>query len=139
MSHHATGTFDVQVGPLESYNKDDKSLGHFSIDKQFHGALEASSKGEMLSAGNPSSSAGAVVIEKVTGNLDGRSGSFVLLHSAFMVRGAPQDWSISVVPDSGTAELSGISGKMKIIVEGGKHSYVFDYTLAGNEDPLPHQ
>ncbi len=139
MSHHATGTFDVQVGPLVSYNKDDKSLGHFSIDKQFHGALEASSKGEMLSAGNPSSSAGAVVIEKVTGNLDGRSGSFVLLHSAFMVRGAPQDWSISVVPDSGTAELSGISGKMKIIVEGGKHSYVFDYTLAENEDPLPHQ
>jgi hypothetical protein len=139
VSHHATGTFDVQVAPLEVYNKDDKSLGHFSIDKQFHGALEGSSKGEMLSAGNPSSSAGAVAIEKVTGKLDGRRGSFVLLHSAFMARGTPQDWNISVVPDSGTGELSGLSGKMKIIVEGGKHSYVFDYTLPGNEDPSPHR
>jgi len=133
MSHHATGTFDVQLAPLESYNKDDKSLGHFSLDKQFHGALEGSSKGEMLSAGNPSSSAGAVAIEKVTGKLDGRSGTFVLLHSAFMTRGTPQEWNISVVPDSGTGELSGISGKMKIIVEGGKHSYVFDYTLPEKE------
>jgi hypothetical protein len=129
VSHQATGTFDVKVAPLEVYNKDDKSLGHFSIDKQFHGALEGSSKGEMLSAGDPSSSAGAVAIEKVTGTLDGRSGTFVLQHSAFMVRGTPQDWNISVVPDSGTGKLSGLSGKMKIIAEGGKHSYVFDYTL----------
>ena len=129
MSHHATGTFDVKIAPLEVYNKDDKSLGHFSMDKQFHGTLEGTSKGEMLSAGDPSSSAGAVAIEKVIGKLDGRSGSFVLLHSAFMKRGAPQEWNISVVPDSGTGELSTISGKMKIIVEAGKHSYVFDYTL----------
>jgi Protein of unknown function (DUF3224) len=128
-SHHATGTFDVKIAPLESYNKDDKSLGHYSIDKQFHGALEGTSKGEMLGAGDPSSSAGAVAIEKFTGKLDGRNGSFVLLHSAFMKRGVPQEWNISVVPDSGTGELSGISGKMKIIAEGGKHSYVFDYTL----------
>jgi len=133
VSHHATGTFDVKIAPLEVYNKDDKSLGHFSIDKQFHGALEGTSKGEMLSAGDPSSSAGAVVIEKITGKLDGRSGSFVLLHCAFMKRGTPQEWNISVVPDSGTGELSGISGKMKILVEGGKHSYVFDYTLAEKE------
>jgi hypothetical protein len=133
VSHHATGTFDVKVAPLEVYNKDDKSLGHFSLDKQFHGALEGTSKGEMLSAGDPSSSAGAVAIEKVTGKLDGRSGSFVFLHSAFMKRGTPQGWDISVVPDSGTGELSGISGKMKIIIEGGKHSYVFDYSLAEKE------
>jgi hypothetical protein len=133
VSHHATGTFDVKIAPLEVYNKDDKSLGHFSIDKQFHGALEGTSKGEMLSAGDPASSAGAVVIEKVTGKLDGRSGTFVLQHSAFMKRGTPQSWDISVVPDSGTGELLGISGKMKIIVEGGKHSYVFDYTLAEKE------
>jgi len=133
VSHHATGIFDVKVAPLEVYNKDDKSLSHFSIDKQFHGALEGTSKGEMLSAGDPSSSAGAVAIEKVTGKLDGRSGSFVLLHSAFMKRGTPQEWNISVVPDSGTGELSTISGTMKIIVEGGKHSYVFDYTLAEKE------
>jgi len=84
VSHHATGTFDIKIAPLEVYNKDDKSLGHFASDKQFHGALEGTSKGEMLSAGDPSSSAGYVAIEKVTGKLDGRSGSFVLLHSAFM-------------------------------------------------------
>jgi hypothetical protein len=133
VSHHATGTFDVKIAPLEVYNKDDKSLAHFSMDKQFHGALEGSSKGEMLSAGDPSSSAGAVAIEKFIGKLDGPSGSFVLLHSAFMRRGTPQKWNISIVPDSGTGELSTLSGRMKIIVEGGKHSYVFDYTLAEKE------
>ena len=133
MAHRVSGPFDVKVAPLEPYNKDDNAVGRYSLDKQFHGALEGSSKGEMLSAGDPSSSAGAVAIEKFTGKLDGRSGSFVLLHSAFMKRGTPQEWNISVVPDSGTGELSTISGRMKILVEGGKHSYVFDYTLAEKE------
>jgi hypothetical protein len=131
MPHRATGTFNVQVAPLDPYNKDDKSLGRFSLNKQFHGALEGTSKGEMLSAGSPTSSGGAVAIEKVTGKLDGRSGTFVLQHSSFMNRGTPQNWNISVVPDSGTGELAGISGKMEIIIEGNRHSYVFDYTLPG--------
>ena len=132
MSNRATGTFDVQIAPLEPYNKDDKSLGRFSIDKQFHGALEASSKGEMLTAGNAASSGGYVAIEKVAGQLDDRKGTFVLQHSAFMDRGKLQMWAVSVVPDSGTGALIGISGKMDIIIEGGKHSYVFEFTVPEN-------
>lgn len=131
VSSRATGTFDVQIAPLEPYNKDDKSLGRFSIDKQFHGALEASSKGEMLTAGNAASSGGYVAIEKVGGQLDGRKGTFVLQHSAFMDRGKPQ-MSVSVVPDSGTGALIGISGKMDIVIEGGKHSYLFEFTVPEN-------
>jgi Protein of unknown function (DUF3224) len=126
----ATGTFDVKVAPLDAYNKDDKSLGHFSIDKQFHGALEATSKGEMLSAGSASGSGGYVAIEKVAGTLDGRKGTFVLQHNATMDRGTPH-LAIAVVPDSGTGELAGITGKMDIVIEGGKHSYVFEYALTG--------
>jgi len=129
MSHRATGPFDVKVAPLDPYNKDDKTLSRFSLDKQYHGDLEAVSKGEMLSSGNPATDAGAVAMEKVSGKLGGRSGSFVLQHSATMAQGKPSSWSIIVVPGSGTGELAGISGKMQIIVEGGKHSYVFEYTL----------
>jgi hypothetical protein len=130
MSHRAAGTFDVTVTPLEPYNKDDKAIGRLSLDKQFHGDLEGASKGEMLAFGTgaPGTSSGAVAIEKVTGKLAGRSGSFVLQHNAIMTKGTP-DWSIVVVPDSGTAELAGISGNMQIIIESSKHSYVFDYSL----------
>lgn len=87
LSHHVSGPFEVKVAPLKTYNEDDKSLGHFSIDKQFHGALEATSKGEMLSAGSPTKDGGYVAIEKVTGKLDGRSGSFFLQHNATMENG----------------------------------------------------
>ena len=128
MPHRATGTFDVKIAPLSPYNQDDKSLGRFSIDKQFRGDLEASSKGEMLSAGSPSTSGGYVAIEKVTGKLNGRSGSFVLQHSATMEDGKPH-LNIIVVPGSGSGELTGIAGKMDIIIEAGKHSYVFEYML----------
>jgi hypothetical protein len=74
-------------------------------------------------------SAGYVAIEKVTGKLHGRAGTFVLQHTGTMNRGA-QKLSITVVPDSGTGELVGLSGKMNIIIAGGKHSYEFDYSLA---------
>jgi Protein of unknown function (DUF3224) len=126
MSHRATGQFDVKVAPLDPY---DKVLSRFSLDKQYHGDLEAVSKGEMLSSGNPATDAGAVAMEKVSGKLGGRSGSFVLQHSATMEQGKPSSWSIIVVPGSGTGELAGIRGKMEIVVEGGKHSYVFEYAL----------
>ena len=82
----------------------------------------------MLSAGNPSTSGGYVAIEKVTGKLNGRSGSFVLQHNATMEDGKPH-MNIIVVPSSGSDELTGIAGKMDIIIEAGKHSYVFEYTL----------
>jgi hypothetical protein len=130
MSHHVTGPFDVKVAPLEPYNKDDKALGRYSLDKVFHGALEGTSKGEMLAFGTGAagSSGGAVAIEKVTGKLDGKSGSFVLAHRGTMDAGKPT-YSIIVIPGSGTGELTGISGTMDIVNESGKHSYVFDYTL----------
>ena len=131
MTKHASGPFDVKLSPLTAYNQDDKTLGRFSSDKQFHGALEGTSKGEMLSAGSGAkgSSGGYVAIEKVTGTLNGRSGAFVLQHNATMTRGTPQ-MNIIVVPDSGTGELTGLAGKMNIIIApDGKHSYEFDYTL----------
>jgi Protein of unknown function (DUF3224) len=130
MSHRVSGSFDVKVGPLEPYNKDDKAVGRYSLDKQFHGALEGRSQGEMLAFGTgaPGTSGGYVAIEKFTGKLEGRSGSFVLQHNTTMTKGKP-DMNIFVVPDSGTGELAGINGKMQITNEAGKHSYVFDYTL----------
>ncbi len=127
---HATGTFEVQLSSLPQYNQAvDAKLARMSIDKQFHGDLEATSKGEMLSAGTEvKGSAGYVAIERVNGVLHGRSGSFVLQHNATMNRGTPE-LNIIVVPDSGTGELSGLSGNMRIIIADGKHSFEFDYSL----------
>jgi hypothetical protein len=103
-----------------------------SIDKQFHGDIEGTSKGQMLTAGTAvKGSAGYVAIERVSGTLRGRSGSFVLQHSGTMTRGAPQ-LSITVVPDSGTGQLVGLTGKMAINIADGKHSYDFEYALAEN-------
>jgi hypothetical protein len=128
----ATGTFDVKINPLAPYNTSaEAKLGRMSIDKQFHGELEGSSQGEMLSAGSDTKgSAGYVAIERVSGSLNGRSGGFTLQHNATMVRGAPY-LNIIVVPDSGTGELMGIRGSMNIIIEQGKHSYEFEYSLSG--------
>ncbi len=125
----ASGRFEVTIKPLPVYNADDASLARMSIDKHFLGDLEATSKGEMLSAGSVvKGSAGYVAIERVTGSLAGRAGSFVLQHSATMNRGVPQ-LSINVVPDSGTGDLAALSGTMMINIEAGKHSYEFDYRL----------
>jgi hypothetical protein len=102
-----------------------------SLDKKYSGDLDATAVGEMLSAGTAvKNSAGYVAIEKVTGTLHGRDGSFTLQHSATMNRGAPS-LSITVIPDSGTGALAGITGSLQIIIEGKKHSYVFDYSLDG--------
>jgi uncharacterized protein DUF3224 len=129
MTARATGTFDVQLAPLTRYNNDDPTLARMSIDKQFHGDLEAISKGEMLSAGTAvKGSAGYVAIERVTGSLAGRAGSFVFLHSATLSRGVAQ-LSVTVVPDSGTGDLTGLSGTFNINIVAGEHSYEFDYTL----------
>jgi hypothetical protein len=100
-----------------------------SIDKQFHGDLEATSKGQMLTAmTDVKDSAGYVAIERVNGTLNGRSGTFALQHTGTMTRGEPQ-LVITVVPDSGTGQLVGLTGKMTITIADGKHSYGFDYTL----------
>jgi Protein of unknown function (DUF3224) len=129
---HASGKFEVKLTPETLADKAaDKTLARMSIDKQFHGDLEASSKGEMLSALTAvKGSAGYVAIERVTGTLKGRKGSFVLQHSATMNRGTPH-LHIVVVPDSGTDELTGLAGKMTIdIAPGGQHSYDFEYAFA---------
>jgi hypothetical protein len=136
MTKHASGPFDVKLSPLTPYNQDDATLGRFSLDKQYHGELEGTSKGEMLGSGSGAkgSSGGYVAIETVTGTLNGRRGTFVLQHSSTMTRGTPHQ-QINVVPDSGTGQLTGLTGKMNIIIaSGGKHSYDFEYTLPAEGD-----
>jgi hypothetical protein len=124
--NRAVGTFDVEVQPLSS---GDETPGRFSLLKWFHGDLEGTSRGEMLTAGTSvAGSAGYVAIEKVDGSLRGRAGTFVLQHTGTMTRGAPQ-LTITVVPDSGTGDLSGLAGQMSIVIEQGKHSYDLEYTL----------
>jgi Protein of unknown function (DUF3224) len=127
MSQHASGPFDVKLTAQkpDSEVAQAANLGRMTIDKQFHGDLEAVSKGEMLFE----KTAGYVALERVTGSLKGRRGSFVLQHSATVKRGVP-DLLIFVVPDSGTGELQGLTGKMNIIIApDGKHSYTFDYAF----------
>lgn len=130
MKQTAKGEFDVTLlpQPLADENAD-ASMGRLSLDKQFRGDLVATSKGEMLSArSNVEGSAGYVAIERVTGVVHGRSGSFVLQHTGTMNRGQPS-LAINVVPDSGTEALAGMSGAMQIDVSDGKHAYTFEYSL----------
>ncbi len=127
----AQGTFEPTLVAQPPEDKAEGStLGRMSIAKKFHGDLEGTSEGQMLTAGtNVKGSAGYVAMERVTGTLQGRHGSFVLQHSGTLTRGAPQ-LSVTVVPDSGVGGLEGIAGTMTIkIAADGKHSYEFDYTL----------
>ena len=131
MTTRASGTFEVKLNPqaADEY-ADGKTLGRMSIDKTFRGDLDGTSQGQMLTALTPvKGSAGYVAIEKVTGTLKGLKGTFVLQHSGSMARGAPS-LTLTVVPDSGTDQLEGLSGRMEIKIEGGKHFYDFDYTIA---------
>lgn len=130
VTKHATGPFDVKLAPQGEPDKaDDSTLARYSLDKQYHGDLDATASGTMLTAGTDvKGSAGYVAIERVTGKLNGRAGSFVLQHSGTLTRGAPEQ-SITVVPDSGTGQLMGLTGKLTVIIDAGKHSYSFDYTL----------
>ena len=128
MINHATGPFDVKMHPQE--DKDADGISRLLLDKQYHGDLEGTAKGQMLTGGMSADKSGAyVAIEKFTGTLNGRSGTFVLHHTGIMTRGKPE-LAILVAPDSGTGQLSGISGKMTInIAADGKHSYDLEYTL----------
>lgn len=128
----AAGPFDVKVIPQAPSDASDPSIvGRMLLDKKFHGELEATSKGEMLAASSTSEkgSAGYVAIERVTGKLNGLEGSFHLQHTGSMNRGAPS-LSITVIPDTGTGDLAGLSGSMTIDISDGKHAYTFDYTIA---------
>ena len=126
---HAVGPFDVKITHQED-NSGDPLLNRMILDKQYHGELAATGKGQMLTAGTEVEGSGAyVAIEKVSGTLKGRSGSFILQHTGAMAQGVPQ-LSVIVVPDSGTGELKGMTGKMTINIAGdGKHSYDLEYTL----------
>ncbi|MFI5251215.1 MAG: DUF3224 domain-containing protein [Bacteroidota bacterium] len=130
MKNTITGPFDVKLtlAAPDEINQD-PSIGRMLVDKQYHGDMDATGKGQMLSATTSiKTSAGYIAIERVSGTLKGLAGSFVLQHSGIMNRGTPQ-LSVTVVPDSGTDQLTGLSGSMDIIIEGGKHSYKFTYTL----------
>jgi hypothetical protein len=131
VTKHATGTFEVKVTPQTADDSSqDATLGRMSIDKQFHGDLQGTSKGQMLTAGTAvKGSAGYIAIERVNGTLRGRSGTFILQHTGTMTRGTPQ-LSVTVLPDSGTDQLVGLTGTMNIIIApDGKHSYDFAYAL----------
>jgi hypothetical protein len=135
MTRHAEGTFDAKTTPLAA---DDATMGtligRYSLVKQYHGDLEGTAKGEMLSAGDPSTgNAGYVAIEQVTGTLHGHTGSFALQHIGSMEHGSYK-LSVVVVPGSATAQLTGLAGTLVIVIANGKHSYNFEYTL-----PVPAQ
>jgi hypothetical protein len=126
----AYGAFSVQLAPQgEADAADGVTMGRMSIAKQFDGDLAGTSRGEMLTAMTPvEGSAGYVAVERFTGTLGERSGSFVLQHSGVMTRGA-QQLLITVVPDSGTGQLAGIAGVFKLQISNGSHFYEFDYSL----------
>jgi Protein of unknown function (DUF3224) len=130
MTQHAAGSFEVTMKPLSSPDDPPGAFpGRMALDKQFSGDLVAVGQGQMLTAMTPTQgSAAYVAIERVTGTLHGRAGSFVLQHSGTMNRGVPQ-LSVTVVPDSGTDALAGISGRLTIRIADGKHFYEFDYSL----------
>ena len=125
--HHAHGTFTVNVAPLIPAPAE--GLSRFSINKEIHGDLEATTKGEMFSGGDfKTGAAGYVAIEMVTGTLAGKHGAFALEHMATMDANGPK-MQVVVVPGSGTGDLKGIAGTFTIVIADGKHSYDMDYTL----------
>ena len=130
MATTAKGSFEVKlaaqpVGPEEG----GPAIGRVNLDKRYSGDLAATGRGQMISAmGTVEGSAGYIALEVVEGTLDGRTGTFVLQHFGLMDRGAPE-LRIVVVPDSGTGELTGLTGTMQIAIEQGRHSYELEYTL----------
>ena len=130
MTQRATGSFEVKVTQqTASEIAQSGEIMRLTIDKEFRGDLAGTSKGEMLAAGTESTGSGVyVAVERVTATLAGRTGKFVLMHAGTRNK-TSQDLSVTVAPESGTGGLAGIAGKMTIIIEGGKHDYVFEYTL----------
>jgi Protein of unknown function (DUF3224) len=130
MSRHAKGTFEVTMSPqADPDGVGDPSVGRMALHKQYRGDLEGTGNGQMLAVGTPvDGSAGYVAMERIVATLHGRSGSFALQHTGTLHRGTPQ-LSITVVPDSGTEALGGISGQLEITMVNGAHAYDFEYSL----------
>lgn len=125
----ASGTFSVTVSPQAPDEGDTSGVGRLRLEKQFQGDLEATSKGQMLAISSTvEGSAGYVAMEQVTGTLHGKTGGFALQHFGKMTRGVPE-LNVAVVPDSGTGELEGLSGRLQIIITEGSHSYEFEYSI----------
>jgi hypothetical protein len=125
----ARGTFEVKLQPLPMEIGDGESLGRMSLDKQFQGDLEGTSRGQMLTVRTATEgSAVYVAVERVTARLGGKEGTFALHHDGVMNRGQGA-LTIRIAPDSGTGALAGISGSMAIVIENGSHFYTLDYTL----------
>jgi len=130
VTQRATGSFEVKLTPQPVHDGAEGVLGRRSIAKEFRGELAGTSRGEMLSHWSDETGSGAyVAIERFTGTVGGRTGSFLLAHKGIMERGGGPPLDISVVPDSGDGELKGITGSMDIIMEGGRHDYVLEYML----------
>ncbi|MET3666424.1 DUF3224 domain-containing protein [Caulobacter sp. 1776] len=126
---HAKGPFDVSTKPIEQDKAEGSTLGRFALDKMYHGALEATGKGEMLTVGTDvPGSAAYVATERVVGTLDGKAGSFALVHRGSM-HGKDVSMVIDIVPDSGAGALKGITGRLVITVVDGKHQYALEYAL----------
>lgn len=130
MTLQATGPFDVKIIPQPADpDAAGEIIGRLLLDKKYHGALDAIGKGQMLGVRTPvEGSGGYVAMEQVTGTLDGRRGSFIVQHTGTM-QGGTSKMILTIVPDSGTGELTGITGNIEIIIENGKHIYKFDYQL----------
>jgi hypothetical protein len=126
----AVGAFDVEITPTDPpLDHDGVNLARMRLEKEFRGDLVATGRGEMLTAVIPAAqSAAYVAIERITGTLRGRNGSFVLRHNGTMV-GTQQSLEVSVVPGSGTGQLTGLSGSMQIQVTDGNHAYTLEYSL----------
>ena len=130
---NAAGPFEVKLSPQPA--EPGSALGRLTIEKRYDGDLVGTSRGQMLAfQAGMKGSAGYVALEEVAGTLQGRRGTFVLQHRGAMARGLGE-LDVRVVPDSGTGDLVGLSGHMDIIIDGGRHSYVFDYTLNGTSPP----
>jgi hypothetical protein len=130
MSIHARGTFEVTLTPQAPQDGEEAAIGRVTLDKQFHGDIEATSRGLMLSAGNPAAgAAGYVAMERVVGTVNGKRGSFILQHSGTMTPEGGGDLVITVVPSSGTEELAGLSGRCSLEFVGKDHLYDFEYSI----------
>lgn len=122
----AHGTFEVTLTPLEP----EQGLGRFRIEKSWHGDLEGTGHGVMLSAGDPGAGrAGYVAMEVVEGSLGGRRGSFAFQQLGVMDAGG-QQLTYRVVPGSGTGELAGLDGVLELVIEeDGTHRYTLTWSL----------
>jgi hypothetical protein len=129
MTHEATGKFDVKATPIAAEGAAAGSFARHALAKTFHGDLEGTSEGEMMSVGSADGSGAYVALETVRGTLHGRTGAFSLVHRGTMRQGADFKLSVVVVPGSGTGDLTGIDGTMEILIAGREHSYKLSYTL----------